>query len=202
MGRSAPRRRHRAQLRSRACASTCKVPSSRSSSAKAVPTRHQVQGWSEHRATDLSAVLPGAAVAYAAGEELGSQERRAAHTAPRGRGARPPGDPAAARLGRPGGAGRLVRRLPRPVWRGLFIQPRCCAGIGSRSGAAGPAHTGVAVSPRGRRFARWCWGWRGRSRPGRPPHPRPAVPARLHDRASRVWIILQRAEVDPADTGS
>jgi putative transposase len=25
-----------------------------------------------------------------------------------------------------------------------------------------------------------------------------AVPARLHDRAGRVWIILQRAEVDPA----
>ncbi len=45
-------------------------------------------------------------MACTAGEELGSQGRRTAHAAPRGRGAATPGDPAAGQLGRPGGTGR------------------------------------------------------------------------------------------------
>src|ERR671933_2969945 len=65
----------------------------------------------------------GAAVACAAGEERGGQGRRTARVAPPGRGAATPGDPAAARLGRPGGAGRVgaaaappgLARLDRPA---------------------------------------------------------------------------------------
>jgi putative transposase len=42
----------------------------------------------------------------------------------------------------------LARLLPRPHWRGLFIQPATLLrGIGSWSDADAPIHSGVAVQP-------------------------------------------------------
>ena len=61
----------------------------------------------------------------------------------------------------------LARLLPRPNWRGLFVQPRrCCAGIGSWSDAAGPTRTGVAAQLYRPSSGRWWCGWPGRTRAG------------------------------------
>jgi hypothetical protein len=43
---------------------------------------------------------------------------------------------------------------------------RCCAGIGTWSGAAGRTRTGVAVRVPRQRCVRWCCGWPGRTRAG------------------------------------
>ncbi len=51
------------------------------------------------------------------------QGRRAARVASRGRGAATPGDPAAGRLGRPGGAGWAGAAAAPSSRRGLFVQP-------------------------------------------------------------------------------
>src|SRR6266487_5456801 len=63
-----------------------------------------------------------------------------------------------------------------PAWRGscparpggacACSRPRCWAGVGTWSGAAGPTGTGVAGRPWRPRSARWCCGWPGRTRPG------------------------------------
>ena len=76
-----------------------------------------------------------------------------------------------------------------PAWRGscparpggacACSRPRCWAGVGTWSGAAGPTGTGVAGRPWRPRCARWCCGWPGRTRPGVSPHPPGAVPPRL-----------------------
>jgi hypothetical protein len=45
-------------------------------------------------------------------------------------------------------------------------RPRCCAGIGTWSDAAGPIRTSVAVRVWRLRSVRWSYGWPGRIRPG------------------------------------
>jgi putative transposase len=75
---------------------------------------------------------------------------------------------------------------------------RCCGGIATWSGAVGAIRTGVVVQAWRWRSALWCCGWPGRTRPGLPPHPRRAVPARVQLGASTVWAILHRGGVDPA----
>ena len=73
--------------------------------------------------TVVPAVLPGIAVACAAGAEFCLQGRRAAHVAPRGPGAAASGDPAAGGLGRPAVLAGLARLLPRPSWNRVFVRP-------------------------------------------------------------------------------
>jgi hypothetical protein len=98
--------------------------------------------------TALSAVLPGAAVACAAGEKFGGEGRRAARAAPRGRGAATPGGPAASRLGGPGAAGWVRAAAAPSGLAGLFVQPATLLGWHrDLSGAVGPIHTSVADRP-------------------------------------------------------
>jgi hypothetical protein len=85
-------------------------------------------------------VLPGAAVACAAGAELGSQGRRAAHVAPQGHCAATRDSSAPARLGRPGPAGwpgAASRPGPAPVGCvNSFMQLVGTRGGGRRAGRA------------------------------------------------------------------
>ncbi len=61
----------------------------------------------------------------------------------------------------------LARLLPRPAWRGLFVQPATLLRWHrDLVGAAGATRTGVAGPVWRRRSARWCCGWPGRTRPG------------------------------------
>jgi hypothetical protein len=75
-------------------------------------------------------------VACTTGQELGSQGRRAAGVAPRGRGAAPPGRPAAARLGRPGGAGRAGAAAAPSGLAPVVCAALHAAWLASRSGSA------------------------------------------------------------------
>jgi hypothetical protein len=60
----------------------------------------------------------------------------------------------------------LARLLPRPVWRGLFVQAatllRWHPDLVRRPGAT---HAGVVVQAWRRRPAIWCGGWPGTTRP-------------------------------------
>ena len=61
----------------------------------------------------------------------------------------------------------LSRMLPRPIWRGRFVQPatppRWHRDLVRRRGAT---HTGVAVQAWQRRSGLWCCGWPARTRLG------------------------------------
>ncbi len=145
-------------------------------------------------------------MACTAGEELGSQGRRTAHAAPRGRSAAPPGDPAAGQLGRPGDAGRAGAAAAPSSLAGPVHPAADAAGMASR-----PGPTPLDLPP-----SAWPSGSGGRA-------PRVGAAAgqgepdlgyrRVHgelcrlgyrDRigASTVWTILQRAGVAPAPTRS
>src|SRR6266540_6777623 len=87
-------------------------------------------------ATDLSTVLPGSAMACAAGEELGGEGRRAARATPRSRRAATPGGPAAGRLGRSGGAGRARAAAAPPRLERSVRAAGHAAALASRPGPA------------------------------------------------------------------
>jgi putative transposase len=71
----------------------------------------------------------------------------------------------------------LARLLPRPAWRGLFVQPATLLGwhrdLVRRRWTY---RTSGAGRPWRRRSARWCCGWPGRTRPGVSADPWRAVP--------------------------
>jgi putative transposase len=74
----------------------------------------------------------------------------------------------------PGSTGPIARCWPgvrgscraRSGGDGWCSRPRCCAGIATWFGAAGPTLTGVAVPPCRPSSASWSCGWPGRIRPG------------------------------------
>ena len=76
----------------------------------------------------LSAVLPGDAVACAAGAEFGRQGRRAAHAAPRSHSAAAPGDRPRVNWADRAVLAGLARLLPRPTRRGPFVRPETLLG--------------------------------------------------------------------------
>ena len=111
----------------------------------------------------------------------------------------------------------------RPGLRGCHPQagrswPRWPGSYHRRGGPAAPDHlapdaaalaprlgrAGADVPRRGRagpdaaEIRRWCCGWRLRTRPGLPAHPRRAGRIGLPVSASTVWKILHTAGVDPA----
>src|SRR5215216_6056245 len=90
--------------------------------------------------TALSDLLSAAGMACAVGAALGDQGRGVAGAAARGRGAPPPGGPTPNRLGRPGGAGRAFAATATLGVAGTVgaAEPRCCDGIATWCGAAGP----------------------------------------------------------------
>ncbi len=141
-------------------------------------------------------------MACAAGEDRGGQGRRAAGVAPRSRGVATPGDPAADRLGRPGGAGRTrAAAAPRGLaWaasaagHGAALASRPGPALLDPSAPAWPAGPGGGAARAGAAAAREnpTWGYR-------------RIDGELcrlgyRDRvgASTVWTVLRRAGVAPA----
>jgi hypothetical protein len=84
-----------------------------------------------------------------------------------------------------------------------YSRPRCCGGIGTWSGAAGPPHTGVAVQVRRRRSVGWCCDGHGEPDLGIAAATRSCAAWGIEGRigASTVWTILQRGGVDRRPSG-
>jgi hypothetical protein len=82
----------------------------------------------------VPAVLPGNAMACAAGAALGDQGRGAAHVAPRGPGAAASGEPPAGGLGRPCGAGWAGPAAAPPELEQVVRPARDAAALASRPG--------------------------------------------------------------------
>ena len=113
-----------------------------------------------------------------------SEERRTAGVAPRACGAATPSDAAAARLGRPGGAGRTRTAAPTSGVAGLVRAAGDAAALASRPGAAPLDLPAPARPPDGDSRASGVGGAAGQGEPdlGIPPHPRRAAPARVQAR--------------------